>query len=89
MGSTARSYSDHICSFHFKPMSDESRAPQPAAEHRLLRRREVEHRTGFKRAYIYQLIKTGKFPKGRRIGVRAVGWDSAEIEQWIAQRPQT
>jgi len=70
-------------------MPSESTSPQSAAEHRMLRRKEVEHRTGFKRAYIYQLIKTGKFPKSRRIGVRAVGWDSAEIEQWIAQRPQT
>jgi len=48
----------------------------------------IEPGTGTKRAYIYQLLKTGKFPKSRRIGVRAVGSDLAEIEQWIAQRPQ-
>ena len=55
-------------------------------EHRILRRAEVEARTGFKRAYIYHLMKEGKFPKALRLGVRAVGWDSIEIDQWIADR---
>ena len=32
------------------------------------------------------LMKDGKFPKALRLGVRAVGWDSAEIDQWIADR---
>ncbi|MCP5256239.1 MAG: AlpA family phage regulatory protein, partial [Zoogloeaceae bacterium] len=45
-------------------------------EHRILRRAEVEAKTGFKRAHIYNLIKEGKFPKPLRLGVRAIGWDS-------------
>lgn len=52
----------------------------------ILRREEVERRTGFKRAHIYNLMKAGQFPQARRIGLRAVGWDSQEIEQWIAAR---
>ncbi|MDO9596551.1 MAG: AlpA family transcriptional regulator [Azoarcus sp.] len=60
-------------------------APAPA-EHRILRRAEVEAKTGFKRAHIYNLMKEGKFPKAMRLGVRAVGWDSVEVEQWIAER---
>ena len=56
------------------------------AEHRILRRAEVEAKTGFKRAHIYSLMKEGKFPKALRLGVRAVGWDSEEVEQWIADR---
>ena len=56
------------------------------AEHRILRRAEVEAKTGFKRAHIYKLMDQGKFPKAMRLGVRAVGWDSAEVEQWIADR---
>ena len=56
------------------------------AEHRILRRVEVEAKTGFKRAHIYNLMKAGKFPKAVRLGVRAVGWDSVEIEQWITDR---
>ena len=55
-------------------------------EHRILRRAEVEAKTGFKRAHIYNLIKVGKFPKPLRLGVRAIGWDSVEIDQWISDR---
>ncbi|MGE4593406.1 AlpA family transcriptional regulator [Alcaligenes sp.] len=55
-------------------------------ERRILRRAEVEAKTGFKRAHIYKLMDQGKFPKAMRLGVRAVGWDSAEVEQWIADR---
>ncbi|HCF1530134.1 TPA: AlpA family transcriptional regulator [Pseudomonas aeruginosa] len=58
----------------------------PAVEHRILRREEVEAKTGFKRAHIYSLMRAGKFPKAMRLGIRAVGWDSLEIEQWIAER---
>jgi prophage regulatory protein len=61
--------------------------PTPtAAEHRILRLADVEARTGFKRAHIYGLMKEGKFPKALRLGVRAVGWDSVEVDQWIIDR---
>ena len=55
-------------------------------ERRILRFPEVEQRIGFKRAYIYRLIKAGKFPKPIRLGVRAVGWDSHQIEAWIEKQ---
>ncbi|MFH6565659.1 AlpA family transcriptional regulator [Pseudomonas kulmbachensis] len=61
-------------------------APQPQAERHIMRRDEVELKTGFKRAHIYNLMKEGKFPRAKRIGLRAVGWDSLEIEQWITER---
>jgi len=59
--------------------------PSPLPRH-IMRRNEVELNTGFKRAHIYNLMKEGKFPKAKRIGLRAVGWDSLEIERWIAER---
>ena len=67
-------------------MSSQTTAPAPLVEHRILRRAEVEAKTGFKRAHIYSLMKDGKFPKALRLGVRAVSWDSVEINQWIADR---
>lgn len=67
-------------------MSKKTDARSSPAERRILRRPEVEQKTGFKRAHLYNLMKDGKFPKARRVGVRAVGWDSAEIDAWIAQR---
>jgi prophage regulatory protein len=67
-------------------MSSQITTPAVPTEHRILRRAEVEAKTGFKRAHIYSLMKEGKFPKSMRLGVRAVGWDSVEIDQWIADR---
>lgn len=56
------------------------------AEHRVLRRVDVEHKTGLKRAHLYALMRAGRFPKSFPLGIRAVGWDSLEVEQWIAER---
>ena len=62
------------------------KAPQLQVERHIMRREEVERKTGFKRAHIYNLMKEGKFPQAKRIGLRAVGWDSLEIERWIVER---
>ena len=63
-------------------MSSQTTVPAaPAAELLILRRTEVEAKTGFKRAHIYSLMKEGKFLKSLRLGVRAVGWVSIEIDQ--------
>lgn len=50
---------------------------------RIMRLPEVITATGYKRSRIYELMDQGAFPKSRRIGQRAVGWDSLEIEAWI------
>jgi prophage regulatory protein len=53
----------------------------------ILRRKEVEARTGLSRSSIYALIREGKFPAQVAIGGgRAVGWVAAEIDAYIAQR---
>ena len=67
-------------------MSHEILETGTVVEHRILRRWEVEARIGFKRSQIYKLMNEGKFPKAKPLGIRAVGWDSAEIDQWIAER---
>ena len=58
----------------------------PPNERRILRLDEVEAKSGFKRAHIYSLMKKGEFPQSLRLGVRAVGWDSTEIDLWITER---
>ncbi|QBH01343.1 AlpA family transcriptional regulator [Xanthomonas oryzae] len=73
------------------PPSGNSPTPTPTAtetphSRRILRRSEVEVRTGFKRAHIYSLMKDKKFPQRVRLGVRAVGWYEEEIDQWLAER---
>ena len=53
---------------------------------RLLRRPDVESRTGLSRSTIYMKMSAGEFPRPRRIGKRAVAWLEADIERWLAQR---
>lgn len=53
---------------------------------RIMRLPQVQAATGFGRAWIYELMKRGDFPQARKIGLRAVGWDSLEVEAWIAEQ---
>lgn len=52
----------------------------------ILRRKQVEARTGLSCSTIYQQMADGMFPKNVHIGVRAVGWLEAEIDGWLASR---
>jgi prophage regulatory protein len=54
----------------------------------LLRRPDVERRTGLSRSTIYARMAAGKFPQAVSLG-RAVAWVEAEIDAWIEERIQT
>jgi prophage regulatory protein len=49
----------------------------------ILRRKQVEARTGLSRSTIYERIKTGTFPAPVSIGAKAVGWIESEIDSWL------
>ena len=49
----------------------------------LLRRTEVERRTGLSCTSIYRLMRVGAFPEPVRVGPRAVRWLASEIEAWL------
>jgi prophage regulatory protein len=53
---------------------------------RLLKRPEVEHKTGLSRASIYDRMDRGIFPRQVKVGPKCVGWVETEIDQWIADR---
>jgi prophage regulatory protein len=55
-------------------------------ESAILRRKQIEARTGFARSTIYLYIKEGIFPKPVQLGSRAVGWLESEVSEWIAER---
>lgn len=59
---------------------------RPTQPRHIMRLPAVCTRTGFGRSHIYNLMKEGKFPQSKRLGARAVGWDSLEVEQWIAEK---
>ena len=54
---------------------------------RMLRREEVQDRTGLSRSAIYRLMREGEFPLPRRLGQRAVRWRESDLEAWLASRP--
>lgn len=60
---------------------------QPATPLAIIRRKQVEARTGLSRSTIYALISDKKFPAPIDLGGgRAVGWLDHEISEWIEQR---
>jgi prophage regulatory protein len=52
----------------------------------ILRRKQVEARTGLSRSTLYSMTQRGQFPRPIPLSVRTVGWLESEIEQWIAGR---
>jgi prophage regulatory protein len=52
----------------------------------ILRRKQVEQRTGLSRSSIYDAVKAGTFPAPINLGERAVGWIEAEVSDWISRR---
>ena len=56
------------------------------AQQRLIRRKEVQAKTGLGVSSIYALMKIGKFPQSLNISERRVAWIEAEIDQWITER---
>lgn len=53
----------------------------------LLRRPDVELRTGLKRSSLYRTMEQDRsFPRPVRISARAVAWSAAEVDQWIEAR---
>lgn len=56
--------------------------PAPA----ILRRPEVERRTGLGRSTIYERMARGEFPAAVSLGARAVGWRESDVNAWITGR---
>lgn len=52
----------------------------------VLRRRQVEVRTGLSKSGIYLAIQQGEFPRPISIGKRAVGWLECDINAWVQER---
>jgi prophage regulatory protein len=53
----------------------------------VLRRPEVQSRTGLSRSSIYKMVKDCTFPKPVSLGTRAIGWRDRDIDQWLEDRP--
>jgi prophage regulatory protein len=53
---------------------------------RILRRKQVQARTGLPRATLYQQISEGAFPRPIKLTRRAVGWVEADVEKWLSDK---
>jgi prophage regulatory protein len=56
------------------------------AHPRIIRRADVEARTGLPRSTLYDRIKRGEFPAPIPLSARAVGWLEHEVDAWLADR---
>ena len=54
----------------------------------ILRRPQVQQRTGLSCSSIYALMSSGDFPAPIRMSPHTVGWLEHEIDRWIAERAQ-
>ena len=52
-------------------------------DYRILRRTEVLFITGLATSTLYAKMRAGEFPSAIKLGRRAVGWKSTDIEAWI------
>jgi prophage regulatory protein len=58
----------------------------PNAERHILRSREVCRRVGLSVPTIWRLRQRGDFPAPIKITSRVIGYDSIEIDNWLAAR---
>jgi prophage regulatory protein len=56
------------------------------ASPRLLRRPEVEDRTGLARSTLYDWMARGEFPQPVKLGARIVAWRESDVTQWLESR---
>lgn len=59
---------------------------QKSENQRLIRRKEVQEKTGLGASSIYAMMKTGDFPKCLNLSERRVAWIESDIDKWIAER---
>jgi prophage regulatory protein len=50
---------------------------------KILRRKDIENQFGLSRSTIYAMIANGRFPKPVKLGHRAVGWRSDDLQAWF------
>lgn len=52
----------------------------------ILRRPQVQARTGLPKSTLFQKVAAGQFPKPIKLGARATGWLVEDVDRWITER---
>lgn len=50
---------------------------------------QVLERTAVSKSGLYRMMSAGAFPRPIKLGERAVGWRSTDIDAWLASREET
>ncbi|MEJ1418147.1 MAG: AlpA family phage regulatory protein [Candidatus Sedimenticola sp. (ex Thyasira tokunagai)] len=53
---------------------------------KVLRLKEVEELTGYKRSSLYAMMANERFPRNYMIGPNRVVWDEEEVNKWLEDR---
>jgi len=53
---------------------------------KLIRYPKLKEKVPLSRSQIWRLERAGKFPKRIQISDNSVGWDEADIEDWLQSR---
>lgn len=59
---------------------------QQTENNRLIRRKEVQNKTGLGASSIYAMMKQGIFPQCLNLSDRRVAWIESDVDKWIAER---
>ena len=59
---------------------------QQTENQRLIRRKEVQAKTGLGASSIYAMMKSGEFPQCLNLSERRVAWIESDIDLWISER---
>ena len=59
---------------------------QQIENQRLIRRKEVQTKTGLGASSIYAMMKNGEFPQCLNLSERRVAWIESDVDQWINER---
>ncbi|MBL6945590.1 MAG: AlpA family phage regulatory protein [Rhodospirillales bacterium] len=50
---------------------------------RMMRMRQLTEYCALSRAYIYQKINEGSFPRGHKLSIGITAWERSEIDAWL------
>ncbi|WP_372403758.1 helix-turn-helix transcriptional regulator [Acinetobacter piscicola] len=53
---------------------------------RLIRRKEVQEKTGLGASSIYAMMKSGEFPQCLNLSERRVAWVESDVDSWVEDR---
>lgn len=53
---------------------------------RLIRLKEVIHKTGLSKATLYRLMEEGEFPASVTIASRAVAWEESQVDEFLMKK---